>query len=100
MKEKIVKTKYLMYTKATLLKNETKKHVGTAIAAAFAFLIALAWRDAISEIINLLIASLNLTSQAYVFQIISALLITVISVIGILVTAKITTEPEINKDGK
>ncbi len=69
---------------AKKLKLELKKSVNTAIAAAFGFLIALSWRDVItgyvSKVENLSPLKGNL---------ISAIIITVISVIGILIVTKI-----------
>ena len=59
-KEHVLKEQKKLTKKATLatnrvvkeLENETKKHVVTAIVAAFGFIIALVWRDAIKEFIN------------------------------------------------
>jgi uncharacterized BrkB/YihY/UPF0761 family membrane protein len=66
------------------LKNELKKSTNTAIVAAFSFLIALAWKDVITEYVN------KITSVSPVQgTLISALIITVICVLGILITGKV-----------
>ena len=69
---------------ARKLKSETKKALNTAIVAAFGFIMALAWRDVIAEYINEL-ASMSPAKG----KLISALIITFVSVIGILVVAKL-----------
>lgn len=70
------------------LTKDARKHAATAIAAAFAFLIALTWRDAISEGVNKLISLLELTESAYLYKIVVAVVITVICVIGVTLTAR------------
>lgn len=65
------------------IQKEVKKNTIMAVTAAFAFLIALVWRDAISEAINKFLEILNLTQTGYLYKIISALIITLICVIGI-----------------
>lgn len=96
VKEKIKsaaqKTAQKAKQKAMFVKAETKKHVGTAIAAAFAFLIALAWRDAIIDIINKIIQALGIEQNTYWLKILSAIIVTIIAVIGIAITAKITAK--------
>lgn len=69
---------------ARKLKSETKKALNTAIVAAFGFIMALAWRDVIAEYINEL-ASMSPAKG----KLISALIITFVSVIGILIVAKL-----------
>ncbi|MCK5149529.1 hypothetical protein KAJ87_01235 [Candidatus Pacearchaeota archaeon] len=75
----IVKTK----ASAKKLKREIKKSISTAIVAAFGFLIALSWRDVIKEYVNK-ISSLSPIQG----NLISAVIITIISVIGILIITK------------
>ena len=65
-------------------KLEMKKSINTAIAAAFGFLIALSWRDVITGYVNK-IAELSPLKG----NLISAIIITVISVIGIFIVTKI-----------
>ena len=69
---------------AALLKSEIRKNTATAILAAFGFIIALVWKDVITQGVDALIKLLNLTGSGYMFTIISALITTVICVIGII----------------
>ena len=74
---------------AKKFKNEFNKSLNTAIVAAFGFLIALAWRDVITEYVN------SLTSVSPIHgNIISALIITVIGVVGIMIVTKTFTQNE------
>jgi len=69
----------ILYTREKTKKFnlEIKKSMNTAIVAAFGFLMALAWRDVITEYIN------ELTSISPVQgKLISAIIITLIGVIG------------------
>lgn len=72
-------------------KGEMKKAIVTAITAAFGFLIALAWKDVITEYVGLIsrISPLN-------GKLISALIITAISVLGILLISKLSSSSENN----
>lgn len=63
---------------------ELKKSINTAIVAAFSFLIALTWRDVIKEYMNKIEELSPLKGS-----LISAIIITAISVVGILVITKI-----------
>ena len=69
------------------LKNEFRKSTSTAIVAAFGFLIALAWRDLIAEWVGKISAYSPLQGQ-----LISTLVITAVSVIGILIVTKVFSE--------
>ncbi len=69
----------ILYTREKTKKFnlEIKKSMNTAIVAAFGFLMALAWRDVITEYIN------EITSISPVQgKLISAIIITLIGVIG------------------
>jgi len=63
---------------------ELKKSISTAIVAAFGFLIALSWRDVITEYVSKIEKVSPLKGN-----LISAIIITIFSVIGILIIAKI-----------
>ena len=65
-------------------KNEFNKAINTAILAAFGFLVALVWKDVITEGVDKLAAYSPLQGK-----IISALIITLICVFGILFIAKL-----------
>jgi hypothetical protein len=65
-------------------KNEFSKSLNTAMIAAFGFLIALSWRDVISEWIS------EITSVSPVKgKLIEAIIITVVAVIGIILISKL-----------
>lgn len=70
------------------IKKEVRKNIVTAIVAAFGFVIALVWRDAIQEVIDKVLGAIGLTSEAYFFRIISAIFVTIIAVIGILLVSR------------
>jgi len=65
---------------AKKFKLETKKAVNTAMIAAFGFLIALVWRDVITEFVTKIAESSPVTGK-----LISAFVITFICVVGILI---------------
>ncbi len=65
------------------LQKSIKKNIGSAIVAAFAFIIALVWRDAIVSLVAKITELLGITGKEYLPQLLSALLTTVICVIGI-----------------
>jgi len=68
-------------------KRELKKSATTAIVAAFGFLIALAWRDVITEYVN------KITSISPIQgKLISAIIITIIAVIGMLIITSSLSE--------
>ncbi len=72
-------------TKASALKlrQEMRKAVVTAITAAFGFLIALAWRDVITEYVNKITALSPVQGK-----LISAATITLVAVIGIVIVSR------------
>jgi len=79
------------------LKNETKKHVVTAIVAAFGFIIALVWRDAIKEFIESLVINFSITGPPSLITLYTAIITTIIAAIGIVLVTKWSSEPETKK---
>lgn len=67
--------------------KEFRTSLVTAITAAFGFLIALVWRDVITEYVNLATKISPIQGQ-----LISALIVTLIGVIGILIISKLAVE--------
>ncbi len=63
--------------------NEFKKALNTAIIAAFGFLIALVWRDLINEYLDKVVALSPVSGK-----LISALIITLVGVLGILIVTR------------
>ena len=70
------------------VQHEIRKNIATAILAAFAFIIALVWRDAIQSGVNKLTEYLKISSTGYVYNIITALVVTIICVLGIMFFSK------------
>ena len=75
-------------------RKEFRNQAVIAIIAAFGFLIALSWRDFISETLNKIIAVLGISSQAYLLNLLSAIIITFLAVLGIMVISKLKVEEE------
>ncbi|MFH1801255.1 MAG: DUF5654 family protein [archaeon] len=65
-------------------RQEFKKTIGTGIITAFGLIIALVWKDAITEYFNSLVELSPLKGR-----LISAVIITLFSAIGILIITKI-----------
>ncbi len=88
-KKKLVKKskKEIAKEKLKSFRREMKKALSTAIVAAFGFLMALVWRDVITEWVN------KVAEQSPIQgKLISALIVTIISVFGILIFTKILSE--------
>jgi len=70
--------------------GEVKKTIATAIAAAFGFIIALIWRDVIVGLFALVGLTMNAIDSwtGAVVAIVSAIIITVVCVLGILYISK------------
>jgi len=84
IKKRALNRKATIKASAKKFKREVKKSTNTAIVAAFGFLMALAWRDLITEYVNELSAMSPVQGKF-----VSALIITVISVAGILIVTKV-----------
>lgn len=67
---------------------QVKDKISMAIGAAFGLVIALAWNSAIQEGVNSLVTTLGITGTAYIYKIITAIVVTVIAVIGIILVSK------------
>ena len=75
--------------KAKKLNNKLKESLNTAIVAAFGFLIALVWKDVITEYVNTLVSYSPVQGKLF-----SALIITIIGVIGILIMTSLLSKKE------
>ncbi len=71
-------------TQVSRFKEEFNKSINTAIVAAFGFLVALVWRDVITEWVDKLTALSPLQGK-----LISAMLVTLIATLGILIVSAI-----------
>lgn len=74
---------------ATRFNNEVKKSLNTALVAAFSFVIALAWRDLIAEQISQITSLSPLQGKLF-----SAIIITIVGVIGILIVTSLLNKKE------
>ena len=68
--------------------KEVRKNIITAILAAFAFIIALVWRDVIQEGVNKIIAYANLSQDGFIYKLLATFIITIFCVIGIMFIAR------------
>jgi len=75
-------------------KNEFRKQSSIAIVAAFGFLIALVWRDFISEIINHLTENFQMIGSVYFYKLVAAIVVTAISIVGIVFASKLNVKVE------
>lgn len=82
---------------ASKFKSEVKKNILTAILAAFGFIIALVWRDAIQAGVNEITSRVGMEGTGYVYQTTMAALITIICVIGILFFSKLKGGEDVKK---
>ncbi|MBU0466290.1 MAG: hypothetical protein KJ718_04385 [Nanoarchaeota archaeon] len=82
-------------TKAEFLSHQFKQHISTAIIAAFSFLIALTWKDLVVHAVESLIKEDTLTKTPYLSDLISAGVITLVAIIGILLVTTWARKPHI-----
>lgn len=73
---------------ASSLKSETKKQTITAMVAAFGFLIALVWRDAIQAYVKDVVLSLSIEGPEKIILLYTAIITTLIAVLGILLITR------------
>ena len=69
---------------AKRVKQDIRKNMAKSVLAAFGFMIALVWRDVVKDGVNKLIAYSNLNVDGYMFTVITALVTTLICVVGII----------------
>jgi len=69
--------------------NQFKKYLVTASTAAFAFLIALVWRDAIQESVTAFVTKVNIPlQQSYLYKTYMAIIITFICFIALIILSR------------
>lgn len=93
MKKKISRVKKNFSKARSDFKKEFNKHLLTAISAAFGFLIALSWREPISDALNLLLEPLG-ARQTIILKFIGALIITLLAALVILFLTKYLKEKD------
>jgi len=74
--------------KTTKFGAEFKKQTSTAIIAAFGFLVALVWRDLIQKLVQNNINPSILESHPYLAALYTAIIVTLIAVIGIAIVSR------------
>ncbi|MEK6912720.1 MAG: DUF5654 family protein [Nanoarchaeota archaeon] len=72
--------------------SELKKSINVAIVGAFGLIIALAWKDVITEYMDKIAGFSPVQGK-----VVSALIITIISVLGIMIVTKLVQEKEPEK---
>ncbi|MBW2995669.1 hypothetical protein KY332_00040 [Candidatus Woesearchaeota archaeon] len=75
-------------------KRRVRQRTLTAVTAAFAFIIALVWKDAIRKVIDAFVARLKVPETAYLHEFIIAILLTVVCVIAIMLFSKLEVKEE------
>jgi len=83
---------------ALKLKSEINKNVLTAVLAAFGFIIALVWRDAIRAGVDEIAKRSGIEGTGYIYQIIMAIIITIICVFGILFFSRLKGEEDVKSE--
>ncbi len=97
-KEVQKKLRHILYERAKRhsgnFQREFKKHVIVAITAALGFLIALSWREPISEFVGIIIERLGVGDQMIYYKFLSAIIITVIAVLALIIVSKWAIEKD------
>jgi len=88
MVAKLLKQKENLSKKAKEFHNDIRKHMATAIAAGFAFVMALVWRDAIQAGIDKILDKLGIEGSGYIYKVIVAVLVTIVCVVGLRFVAR------------
>ncbi|MAG08193.1 hypothetical protein CMO89_01865 [Candidatus Woesearchaeota archaeon] len=97
VKGMVHKSFHSVRSSAVKLKSEIRKNVLTAVLAAFGFVIALVWRDAIRAGVDEIIKRYGIEGTGYVYQIISAVIITIVCVLGILFFSRMKGEEDVKE---
>lgn len=80
--------------KSSLVQREFKTQAAGAIIAAFGFLIALVWKDLIVKLMENLTPPTLIAKYPYLAQLYSAILVTFIAVIGIMLISRWVKSPD------
>jgi len=76
------------------LGSQFKNHAATAVIAAFSLLIALSWRDFIVKIVEEATKTNLFAKYPYLSEFFTAIIITIIAIIGITIISKWAKNPE------
>ena len=93
IKEEVKKRLHERFYESTVsstnkFKKEFRREVVVGVTAAFAFLIALSWRNPIQKSVDSLIANFGLTGKAIYIEYLSALLITLLAVLVLMLVSR------------
>lgn len=80
--------------KSSEVRQEFKTQASGAIIAAFGFLIALVWKDLVTKIMENLTPPGLIATYPYIAQLYSAILVTFIAVVGIMLVSRWAKKPE------
>lgn len=94
LKHHSLKTSKKALKRTLAFKKEFRKEAVTAVVAAFGFLIALSWRDFISDTINKIVSVFGVSEQLYLYKLLTAVLVTVLAILGILAISKLQVKEE------
>ena len=92
--QKLVNYATKVPSKAHEIRKETARHITTAITAAFAFVIAFAWKDAIRKAIDAYVKKIGIPDTVYFYEFVIAVIITIICVIGIMIVSRYGAKKE------
>ncbi|MGC9309516.1 MAG: DUF5654 family protein [Candidatus Nanoarchaeia archaeon] len=73
-----------------ILKEEIRTDVLGPVIASFGFIIALVWRDAIRSVIDEFLNRMGLVEQLYIYEVISAIIVTFVVIIIMIFTIKLS----------
>ena len=99
MKKGEVKKEKILGLKRTLiaLERDLKHDVSIPVVASLGFIVALIWRDAIRSTIDEFLLRTGLLKQAYIYDIISAIIVTVIVVAIMIFISRISRKKKERK---
>ena len=86
--------------KSRKFRREFRNQAIIAIIAAFGFLIALSWRDFISDSVNQIVESLGVTDKVYLYKLLSAIAVTLLAILGIMIMSRLKVHEEIQEKTK
>lgn len=78
----------------TKFKKEFRREVVVGVTAAFAFLIALSWRNPIQKSVDSLVTNFGLTGKAIYIEYLSALIITLLAVLVLMLISRWKSEEQ------
>jgi hypothetical protein len=74
------------------IKEEVRNDVTGPVVASFGFIIALIWRDAIQAAIQEFLLRSGLASKEYLYQFVSAIMVTIIVIIIMVTITKVSSK--------